>query len=52
MQRAPLNVNINEFKPRRNAAAIAKVQIREAAEANKHELSSSLFDSFRQIEGE
>ena len=48
----PLNVNVNEFKPRRNAAAIAKVQIREAAEANKHELSSSLFDPFCQIGGE
>ena len=28
----------NEFKPRRNAAAIAEIQIRDAAEANKNEL--------------
>ena len=34
----PLNVNANEFKPRRNAAAIAEVRIRDAAEANKDEL--------------
>ena len=34
----PLNVNANEFKPRRNAAAIAEVRIRDAAEANKNEL--------------
>ena len=34
----PLNVNANEFKPRRNAAVIAKVRIRDAAEANKNEL--------------
>ena len=34
----PLNVNASEFKPRRNAAAIAEVRIRHAAEANKDEL--------------
>ena len=34
----PLNVNGNEFKPRRNAAAIAEVRIRDAAEGNKNEL--------------
>ena len=34
----PLNVNASEFKPRRNAAAIAEVRIRDAAEANKDEL--------------
>ena len=34
----PLNVNANEFKPRRNAAAIAKNAAKHAAEANKNEL--------------
>ena len=34
----PLNANASEFKPRRNAAAIAEVRIRDAAEANKDEL--------------
>ena len=34
----PLNVNANELKPRKNAAAIADIQIRDAAEANKNEL--------------
>ena len=34
----PLNVNANEFKPRRNTAAIAEIRIRDAAEANKNEL--------------
>ena len=46
----PLNVNTNEFKPRRNAAAIAEVAAE--AKANKNELRSSLFDAFRQIGGE
>ena len=31
----PLNVNTNEFKPRRNAAARTEVRIRDAAETNK-----------------
>ena len=53
----PLNVNTNEFKPRRNAAAIAEVAAeakanKNAAESNKNELRSSLFDPFRQIGGE
>ena len=48
---------MNEFKPRRNAAAIAEVAAeakanKNAAEANKNELRSSLFDPFRQIGGE
>ena len=30
--------NANEFKPRRNAAAIAEVRIRDAAEASKNKL--------------
>ena len=34
----PLNVDANEFKPRRNAAAVAEVRIRDAAEVNKNEL--------------
>ena len=34
----PLNVNANEFKPRKNAATIADIQIRDAAEANKNKL--------------
>ena len=34
----PLNVNENEFKPRRNAAVIAKNAAKHAAEANKNEL--------------
>ena len=33
-----LNVNANESKPRRNTPAIAEIQIRDAAEANKNEL--------------
>ena len=33
----PVNVNANEFKPPRNAAAIAEVRIQEAAEANENE---------------
>ena len=37
-RKQPLNVNASEFKPRRNAAAIAEVQIHEAAEANKDKL--------------
>ena len=45
----PLNVNASESKPRRNAAAIPEVQIGDAAQANKDELWSSLFDLFRQI---
>ena len=47
-----LNVNASEFKPRRNAAAIAEVRIRGAAEANKNELWSSLFGPFRLTGGE
>ena len=34
----PLNVNGNEFKPRRNAAAIAEIRFQDAAETNKNEL--------------
>ena len=34
----PLNVNSNEFRPRRNAAGIAEVRIQDAAKANKKEL--------------
>ena len=45
-------LRVNEFKPWRNAAAIAEIQIRDAVEANKNELWSSLFDPFRQIVGE
>ena len=45
----PLNVNAIKFKPRRNAAAIAEIRIRLAAEADKNELGSSLFDPFRQM---
>ena len=48
----PLNVNISEFKPRRNAAALAEVWIQDAAEAKKNKLWSSLFDPFCQIGGE
>ena len=48
----PLNVNANEFKLWRNAAAIAEVQIQDAAEANKDEMWSSSFDLFCQIWGE
>ena len=33
----PVNVNANEFKPGKNAAAIAEVRIQEAAEANENE---------------
>ena len=45
----PLNVNASELKPRRNAAATTEFRIREAAEVNKNELWSSLFDLFLQI---
>ena len=31
----PLNVNASEFKPRRNAASIAEIRIRDAAEGSK-----------------
>ena len=48
----PLNVNANEIKPRRNAAAISEIQIRDAAEANENEVCSCSFDPFRQIGGE
>ena len=34
----PLNVNANEFKLRRNTAAIAEIRIQDAAEAHKNEL--------------
>ena len=34
----PLNVNANEFKQRRNAAAISEIRIGDATEANKDEL--------------
>ena len=37
-RKQPLNVNASEFKPRRNAAAIPEVQIRDAAGMNKYEL--------------
>ena len=45
-------MKVNEFTPQRNAAAIAEVQIWDAAEANNSELWSSLFDPFHQIGGE
>ena len=48
----PLNASTSKFKPRRNAAAIAEVRIWDAAEANKDELWSSLFDPFCQIGGD
>ena len=47
----PVNVNANEFKPGKNAAAIAEVRIQEAAEANENEPCGSLLDPFRQIGG-
>ena len=37
MQQTTVNANANEFKPTRNAAVIAEVQIQEAAEANENE---------------